>query len=103
MQVLVEVFGGQEDIRVKEGTSKRTGKDYKMVIQTVYTKLPEERFPIGFNVMHFEEKDVLPPGKYVLDVPALLKVNQYGDIQLSSPRAEHFKSLADLQKKTQAA
>lgn len=101
MQVMIEVFGGQEDIRIKEGTSRK-GQPYRMVIQTVYTKLPGERFPVGFNVVHFEEKDVLQPGKYVLDVPALLKVNQYGDLQLANPRAEHFRPL-QAQQKTAAA
>lgn len=83
--ILCEVFAGEQDLFRKSGTSKK-GQPYNMIRQTVYVKLPDERYPVGFNVVHFEEKDILSPGKYEIDVLASLSVNRFGDLEIRRPK-----------------
>jgi hypothetical protein len=69
-----------EEVQVKEGTSKRTGKPYSIKTQKATAETSEFRMPCRLTLG--DDQAAYAPGVYEVDATKALKVNGFGDFEL---------------------
>lgn len=68
------------EVEVKEGTSKRTGKPYRIKTQNGTAENADFRMPCRVNLG--DDQAAYEPGVYEVDAARAIKVNGYGDFEL---------------------
>lgn len=69
------------ELKVKTGTSARTGKPYQIREQTAYVHIPPAKYPQPIKVTLEDDAQPYPPGQYQLDDSSFF-VGRYDDLQM---------------------
>lgn len=77
--ITIEIFEGS-NVDVKEGTSQKTNKPYKMVKQEAYVH-GLGKYPVRCNIPLDDETNPYPVGHYILQ--SFLAVNNFLDLTIS--------------------
>lgn len=69
------------ELKIKSGTSARTGKPYQIREQTAYVHIPPNKYPQPIKVTLEDDKAPYVPGKYMLDDSSYF-VGRFDDLQM---------------------
>jgi len=69
------------EVKMKSGTSARTGKPYQIREQTAYVHIPPNKYPQPIKVTLNDDAKPYPPGKYMLDDTSFF-VGRFDDLQM---------------------
>lgn len=71
-----------DEVKVKSGTSTKTGKDWEIASQVYYLDTGK-RYPAECKTRLADPKKPWPPGEYTVDVEASSYVNKFGALTFS--------------------
>lgn len=77
--LLIEVES--TEVKIKSGTSARTGKPYQIREQTAYVHIPPAKYPQPIKVTLDDNAQPYAPGKYMLDDTSFY-VGRFDDLQM---------------------
>ena len=69
------------ELKIKSGTSARTGKPYQIREQTAYVHIPPNKYPQPIKVTLEDDAQPYPPGKYHLGDNSFF-VGRFDDLQM---------------------
>lgn len=72
-----------KEINVQEGTSARTGNDYKIVTQMAWKHKTGDKYPKSVRIPLEDETKVLEVGMYDLDYDELITVGGFDAMELA--------------------
>lgn len=86
------------ELKIKTGTSARTGKPYQIREQTAYVHIPPNKYPQPIKVTLEDDAHPYAPGQYMLDDSSFY-VGRFDDLQMR-PRLIRAPSASSVTKAT---
>lgn len=69
------------ELKIKSGTSARTGKPYQIREQVAYVHIPPNKYPQPIKVTLEDDAQPYAPGQYMLDDSSFF-VGRFDDLQM---------------------
>jgi len=69
------------ELKIKSGTSARTGKPYQIREQIAYVHIPPNKYPQPIKITLEDDAMAYQPGKYMLDDRSFF-VGRFDDLQM---------------------